>query len=347
MRTKTSKRTSQDKVALFCRFFTGLKSAYGTYDPRTGRVCQVKESVTTKVVLAHLTGQRPYGVYLLAGDLTRAVVVDFDDGSSETPQMFVARAADHGIASYIERSKSKGHHVWLFFVQEGVKAAKARLVVRHILQETGCGDTEVFPKQDSLGNGVEFGNFINAPLFGGLVPQGRTVFVDPHNGMQPFPDQWDFLEQVTLVPEAKLDELIEANQLASPAQPAPSEQRHPPLTRRFPPRSSLPICAQRMLNDGVTENQRVACFRLAIHFNRLGVPFDIAVAALREWAQKNKPTDGRGIITAVEIQGQADCAYKRAYRGFGCEEPAVKPFCAAECPLWDRARNGGHGDEPR
>jgi len=28
---------------------------------------------------------------------------------------------------------------------------------------------------------------------------------------------------------------------------------------------SLPVCIRRMLNEGVTFNQRVACFRIAVH----------------------------------------------------------------------------------
>lgn len=88
-----------------------------------------------------------------------------------------------------------------------------------------------------------------------------------------------------------------------------------------------------MLNDGVTANQRVACFRLAIHLNRLGVPFDITVAALKEWAKKNRPTDGKSPISESEVKGQAESAYKKAYRGFGCSEAAVRPFCDRECSL--------------
>jgi hypothetical protein len=84
----------------------------------------------------------------------------------------------------------------------------------------------------------------------------------------------------------------------------------------------------------------VSCFRLAIHFNRVGVPFDIAVAGLKEWAAKNRPLDGKAIITDAEIEAQADWAYRKAYRGFGCEEAAVKPFCARECPIWHRSNTG-------
>ena len=80
----------------------------------------------------------------------------------------------------------------------------------------------------------------------------------------------------------------------------------------------------------------MSCFRLAVHFNRLGIPFDITVAALQRWAHKNRPANGRRIITDMEIEQQVDSAFKKAYRGFGCSESAVRPYCAPECPLYAR-----------
>ncbi|RLC28583.1 hypothetical protein DRH13_06915, partial [Candidatus Woesebacteria bacterium] len=77
-KSNTNKRT-REKIALFRSFFTGLSNVYGTYNPETGRPRQVKEKVTNDTILSHLKGKRPYGVYLLYGDRTRAIAVDFDD----------------------------------------------------------------------------------------------------------------------------------------------------------------------------------------------------------------------------------------------------------------------------
>jgi len=132
------------------------------------------------VILNHLLGKRPYGVYLLVKDNIRAIASDFDTENRLTPTEFVFSAKHYGLDAYIERSKSKGYHVWIFFEKEGVLAHKARLVVRHILDETEHSETEIFPKQDSLNNNTQCGNFINAPLFGKLVPRGKTVFIDRH-----------------------------------------------------------------------------------------------------------------------------------------------------------------------
>ena len=60
--------TTAEKIAIFRDCFTGLNHVYGTYDPQSGRACQKKEPVTDEVILAHLTGRQPYGVYLLIKD---------------------------------------------------------------------------------------------------------------------------------------------------------------------------------------------------------------------------------------------------------------------------------------
>jgi len=188
--------------------------------------------------------------------------------------------------------------------------------MRHILKEIGRPDIEIFPKQASLNGNATFGNFINAPLFGALVPQGRTVFVKPENSLEPYLNQWDLLESIQRVSEKALDEIIEANQLAIPAKPTthPTASQSEPAAGLF----GLPPRARRMLNEGVTHEQRVACFRLAVHLKRVGIPYDMAVAALRVWSRKNKPNGDRRIISDQEILGQTSYAYARDYRGNGC-----------------------------
>ena len=69
-------KTTANKIALFRSYFFGLTNVYGTYDPANGRSWQVKKSVTSDTILAHLQGKSPYGVYLLVRDRTRAIVVD-------------------------------------------------------------------------------------------------------------------------------------------------------------------------------------------------------------------------------------------------------------------------------
>jgi len=328
------RRTTREKVAIFRACFSGLEHVYGTYDPKTGRVRQVKQPVTDRVILDHLLGRQPYGVYLLVGDRTRALAVDFDEEDLNPPMKFVTAAKNHGLATYIERSKSRGYHVWMFFEPAGVLAAKARLLARHILREIDAQDTEVFPKQDRLDSRAPHGNFINGPLFWRLVPAGRSVFIDEGTPPTPYADQWELLANVRRVSETVLDAVLNGQE---------SLRHTEDGLRQEPPRPvpaavgsyGLPPCARRMLAEGVSVLQRVACFRLAVQLKKAGLPRDIAVAALMAWAAKNHPTDKKRIISDTEVAAQTTSAYVRSYRGCGCGDPAVKPYCDPSC--WLRA----------
>ena len=322
------------RLELFRGLFAGLESAYGTRDLDTGRVRQVKAPMTDEVLADHLSGRRHIGVYLLVRDHTRALAVDFDTQDLWPVREFMALARHYGLPAYVERSKSKGHHVWAFFSAAGVSAAKARCVVLHMLEEIGCRDTEVFPKQDRLDHHTAYGNFIFAPLFGRLVPHGRTVFMLPTDLTQPVPDQWGFLRSVKRIDEAELDAFIEINELApstEPPRPVAGATRQLAVTRGLPP------CGRRMLIKGVTRNQRVSCFRLAVQLKGTSLPFEYALAVLYEWARRIRPANGNRIITPGEILSQTRRAYDRPYRSYGCDDPAIQVFCVPGCPVRNAA----------
>jgi hypothetical protein len=327
--TELTFRTTAQKLELFRSCFSGLKHVYGTYDPRTGRVRQVKEPVTDQVLLSHLQGQQPFGVYLLVEDRIGALAVDFDVDDPNLPLAFVAAAEALGLSAYIERSKSKGHHVWVFFEPPGALAANARRVVKLILERIGQPNVEIFPKQDRLDTARQYGNFINAPLFGRLVPQGRSVFLDPTSELSPYPDQWELLSGVRRVPEAALDDVLKTV-VPAPVLAAPAQARSggDAASRGY----GLPPCARRMLACGVDRYQRVVCFRLAIHLKLVGIPQDLAVVLLKAWSTKNHPP-AKQIITPSEIDEQVRDSYAKGYRSCGCEDPQIKRFCDSSCPL--------------
>lgn len=328
--TVQRKRSSEDKIQLFKSLFFGRSDVYGTYDTSSGKAWQVKAAVTDGVIKAHLLGKHPYGIYLLVGDKTSAIVADFDSSSRLPPFEFVSAAEHYGLKAYIERSKAKGYHAWIFFDKKGASAAKARRVVQHILDEIEEPGIEIFPKHDRLTSSRHYGNFINAPLFGALVPMGKTVFLELST-FSPFANQWDFLGSVDKNGEFALDDVIALNDLSVAKEISLLERKNPENNGY-----GLPHCAQKMLRDGVVEFQRVACFRLAVHFKRLGLPYDIAEYALQAWARKNRPRENKRIITSKEIRTQATCAYKKEYRGYGCDSEAVAPFCHPECPVISR-----------
>ncbi len=328
-----TKRSTAEKLRIYKSLFTGLQNVYGTYNTNTGKVRQEKTTVTDEVILAHLTGKQSYGVYLLTGDKTIALAVDFDRDDLSLPIAYVAGARRYDMSAYIERSKSKGYHAWIFF-EKPVPAYKARIVAQKILSDIGRSKTEIFPKQDVLADGVLYGNFINAPLFGALVPEGRTVFVDPDDPSAIYPDQWELLETVQRVPELRLNAIIESCKLEEQdTGKKPQSVIHTESDSDVSP-FGLPPCVRRMLADGVTSNQRVSCFRIAVRLKRTGMPYDLALVMLKAWAQKNQPTDGKGIISDGEIENQTKCAFENTYRSFGCEEPAIAAYCDKNCPMY-------------
>lgn len=332
MHEARNSRTTDQKLAIFQACFTGLKDVYGTYDAKSGSARQVKRPVTGDVLLRHLQGLQPYGVYLLVGNETRAVVADFDVQDPGPPLRFIRQAAHYGLRAYLERSKGKGWHAWIFMELPGVTAAKARLVVKTILDDIDETATEVFPKQDRLDGNTQYGNFIYAPLYGKFVFEDRTVFVDPEHELKAFANQWDFLDNIQRVTESQLDKIIEINGLDLNNH-AHTQGKTSPGSAEVQSSFGLPPCAQRMLAEGVSQCQRVACFRLAVHLKKAGIPQDIAVAGLAAWASKNHPESGKRIITEAEVIEQTGYAYAKPYRACGCEDPAVMPFCQLPCPL--------------
>ena len=334
--TEKDSRSTAEKLRLFRSLFSGLEHVYGTYDSASGRAYQVKERVTDAVLLAHLKGTQPYGVYLLTGEVTRAVVADFDTEDLAPPLDVIAGARHYGISCYLESSKSRGYHVWSFADGNGVNAAKARAVFRHILCEIGLPKTEVFPKQDRIPTGSgSYGNFIHAPLFGGLVPMGRTVFLNVDDGsLRPYADQWAVLQNVESISESLLDDIIDVNEIPVGMDPIPDKKTAIGVFLPLP--GSLPPCARRMLTEGVTVYQRDSCFRLAVSLRKVGLPYDLAMATLLEWSQKNRPLEGKRIITRIEVQAQTAGAYLNQYQGCGCDHHAVQPFCDPVCTLFQK-----------
>ncbi|MFC1551792.1 hypothetical protein ACFL6P_04425 [Candidatus Latescibacterota bacterium] len=325
------KRDNKCKINLFKSVFHGLKGVYGTYDPVTGKYRQVKCEASDDTIYKHLKGDQPYGFYPLNGKITSAGIADFDDPDPEKPIAFYSFAKDWGFTTYIEQSKSKGHHVWMFFKEPGVEAKKVRRIMHWLLEEIGAPSTEIFPKQNEINPEANSGNFINAPLFGKLVLEGKTVFLNPED-MKPYANQYEVLENIKRIPAKQLDYLIKTEIGDKLAENSCSTKEATPETSTvhgYP----LPICIRRILENGVTHNQRVACFRIAVNLKLVGIPQDIAEKTIIGWSEKNKPHENKQIITPEEIRSQTEGGYKNKYTGYGCNEPVIGEFCDPQCPV--------------
>jgi hypothetical protein len=328
-------RSSAEKIAIFSKRFTARTDVYGTYDLKTGKTYQKKETVTKNVLLNHLLGRTPYGMYILIKDRASVAVIDFDDHDRNGPVEFIQQAKHYNISAYLEVSKSKGWHVWIFCEKAGVSAIKLRTIACQILEDISCPSIEVFPKQNCIMNEkYEYGNFINCPLFGKLVPQGRTIFVDPDNSFLPY-DQWSFLKSVKLLTEKELDDLIEINDWTLiNTHKKKTSQNISNITKTKYKFHTLRPCAQEMLK-GVSENQRVICFRLAISLCTAGFDKPMSQDILFSWAARNTPKNGKAIITKKEIIEQCSYGFNSNQTSYGCGEAATNPYCNQDCHLYE------------
>jgi superfamily II DNA or RNA helicase len=106
-----------------------------------------------------------------------------------------------------------GGHVWMFF-DAPYPAAKSRKIFLSLLTDSGIislfdkysNFDRLFPNQDSH-SGKGFGNLIALPMQKIALEKGNTCFINPTT-LEPFPDQWTFLQTVQKVPCEKLDELL-------------------------------------------------------------------------------------------------------------------------------------------
>src|SRR3990167_6620541 len=196
----------QVDISLYKALFSGRQDCYGRIDVNS-RGLSVKKPLADAVFQAHLMGKERVGIYPLVGDKCKFAVIDIDQDDLSLALAVVNRLAHYAISGYLERSKSKGYHIWVFFA-DWVLAFKIRAVLKLVLDDVGR-KPEIFPKQDSAQNG--FGNFIYLPLFNLKTHNGRTVFLDDQG--VPYPDQLAFLQIIQPVPERTLDEVIDLNGL--------------------------------------------------------------------------------------------------------------------------------------
>jgi hypothetical protein len=328
MTSPGTKLTTKTKIKIFHDLFLGSVEAYGTYDPQTKTYRQIKQPVTDQVMYNHLSGKQPYGFYLLVKDQTNVGVIDLDRDEPESVLGLCARAAHYQLPCIVEISKSKGYHLWFFFGDGGIKAWKARAVLQLLLDDLNLDDVEVFPKQDRVDIKNSYGNFINAPLFGKAVQNGRTILIDPGNGLEPVMNPWQALQDVARINENHLDDLIDLNDLALPAKPP--KRKGDQESGKF---YSLPSCIKNLLEAGTNYDQRIATFRLAVNLKWVGIPQDLAQSLLLEWRIKNKPSNAKQIITIAEVDAQVNWAFQKNYRGIGCEEPVIRQFCQKSCQI--------------
>jgi superfamily II DNA or RNA helicase len=240
---RTASWTPQRKVALFAGLFRGREDVFphrwekpakgkSGWAPRCDNeweagICnkprvkcgecpnQAFPAPAEGELLRHLRGRHVMGVYpLLADDMCRLLAIDLDERSWRADVMALREACcELDLVPAVERSRSgEGAHVWFFF-SEPVPATLARRFGLMLLTDAmarsptlGMASYDrLFPSQDTLPKGG-FGNLIALPLQQEARRHGNTLFVDER--LEPFEDQWSYLESLPRIAPARLQELV-------------------------------------------------------------------------------------------------------------------------------------------
>ncbi len=162
-----------------------------------GKMSTVWEPLTVDVFLAHLTGKLELGVYCTNDEaLSYWGCVDFDaPEKTKTADSRAYQAAlqlkslyrEHDITSWIERSKSKGYHVWVF-PNQPMQSRLLRGYQLSAIQQLGMSGIEINPKQESLWHTAipktapanrrfGIGNLVRIP-YSPLANSGRMCILD-------------------------------------------------------------------------------------------------------------------------------------------------------------------------
>jgi hypothetical protein len=161
--------------------FRGRTDMYGAIHGEA-----IKAELTADVWRGHLEGDGSVGVYPLvktaSGPRVAWGCTDIDNKQDPESLMPLARnlhraLALMGITSWVERTKSKGFHVWVF-TTDYVPAEHMRHALLLAHQAAGVAPVEVNPKSLTGGKGGN-GNYCNTPYSRVFADVGRRVVLDP------------------------------------------------------------------------------------------------------------------------------------------------------------------------
>ena len=167
---------SDELVDAYASLFKGRLEAYGSEDGECIKVPQWTYPNYLARIREHLEGDSPMGVYPMIPDSGYGWVcnwgcVDFDEGeeASWTYARNLQTVLEHlSITSHIERSRSKGYHVWVF-AESPITCAVMRQALLGATQIAQAPLKEINPKSTgfSLDDGRmdigKFGNYVRLP----------------------------------------------------------------------------------------------------------------------------------------------------------------------------------------
>ncbi len=317
---------SQKLVKAFAALFRGRTDAWGALPPKCHH-----NLVTLAHYRRHLKGELSLGVYPLlddgtcswiAADLDQPGTAPWHNGPNDAmPALTLMEALGHYGANqglFLEKTKSKGWRVWLFF-SAPVPARHVRRLFHAALGRAGLpSSVEIFPKQDFVSkstpdNPFPVGNYVHLPYFDGRPSgdRGGRVMVDPKT-LAPIPLE-EFLGHLQVFPAGALP-LVLGN---LPQAEAKQKRGHTPEE------------IVKMLAHNLAIGERhPTLVKLAGYLRYRGIPEEVAVALLLPWAEK--------CFTESLPPEELECHIRGIYGRYGVRERRVaKPGKSwhAEVPL--------------
>lgn len=176
----------------FLKLFSGMETAYGTYDINTTREdgkkvgsAQTKRGkLTADLWESHLEGKQGLGVIPIRSDNTCYFgAIDIDVYNLDH-RAIVTRLRNNKIPLVVCRTKSGGAHLYCFS-RNPIAAGTMKSKLGEVASFLGYGGSEIFPKQAQiLAEAGDAGNWINMPYFNGV--RGMRYAVDSEgNAMSP------------------------------------------------------------------------------------------------------------------------------------------------------------------
>jgi|GEM_PF-1288715 len=303
-------------IKQFSELFSGRDDAYGR-----NNFC-LKEKLTLEIYKKHIDGMQRMGIYPIYNkEFVNWIAVDLDENNFEKALAIKQKLEELRLNIYIERSKSKGFHIWCFF-NEKIEAIKPRLVFENILSEMGI-ICEIFPKQDSVNEAHPFGNYINLPLFGGDAGNDRTIFVDDDN--KTFINNIKDLSKIkktdiTLIKITIIGKSLGRKKVTM--LDTGSDNKH------YIPSKELP-CIHK-IKEGVSKGHRDnACFRLAINYKEKGMSENDIQTLIAGWNERNTPPLPERVLIKI-----INSVFKGGYKSYGCDDAIIQNYCdKTTCPL--------------
>lgn len=311
-------------LKIFMDLFQGRRDCYGQ------QKFVMKEALTEEVFRGHVEGKQRIGVFPLhngksdgPGEWSSWIAADIDDKDFQKALSLKRRLETIGITAYIERSKSKGYHIFSFYDKQ-IEAWKLRAVYQMVLDQLGfiC---ELFPKQDKADESG-YGNFINLPLFGGDIADHKTIFVDDRE--EPLYTMLADMEFIRVNKIKIIEEIVAVNQMQR-REDAPNPSR-PAEGIVGASKISTPPCIKKILDGKIKQGEHnESWFRLAVYYKEKNIPKAETLVLLEDWNKKN-PNKNK----LTELHRTVQSVFERKYKSFPCGEGVLGYLCDKEaCPL--------------